>query len=144
LSPEGARLLRLARDQILAHPDQFDMSGWDCGCHACIGGWVLRSARITWREIGGQSDPVSWIVARTLGFQVGRGVYPLALITLLTLLTPLSDPDKNTDAQDAARRINAFLWSYGYPADDVTTTADPKGRFSVAESLGDVVKVGVA
>ncbi len=119
LTPEGARLLRLARDQILAHPDSFDMNSWDCGTTACIAGHVVRAAQ----ELCEIPFGVPAHATRLLGFR------PLIIVDVASgcaeydaqhpLMTLFFDWIFHTNADVAVDRINAFLWQYGYPAEAI-------------------------
>lgn len=115
LTPEGAQLLRAARDQIVAHPEAFDMGFFHCGTVACIGGTVCTLARVPHYSID---------ASYALGFGY----------EMVTSGTPLYDlffdwpRGASRDVHVAAERINAFLWHYGYPpsevADASATAAD--------------------
>lgn len=107
LTPEGAQLLRGARDAILADPTTFDMAEWDCGTQACIAGHIAR--RVPALVSAGEWSTRD--VSAALGFgdrrlnPVDHPLYPLFF--------SWRDPH---DAAEAAARINEFLWNYGYPA----------------------------
>jgi hypothetical protein len=114
LSPEGARLLRAARDQILDHPEAFAMADWDCGTHACIAGWM------------GRVDPTieadifqTKVISERCGFG-RRAVTPQGHPLGPLFYETAAMSDQGVDgALTAAERIDAFLWSFGYPPDDV-------------------------
>lgn len=105
LTANGAALLRQARDQILAHPETFDWGEWDCGTHACIAGWVARCAGIPARQH-------STVTANALGFKTST---PLACL----FYGFAAGAEALRDVKYAAEKINAFLWSYGFPPDEV-------------------------
>lgn len=117
LSAEGARMLRAARAAIQAHPSRFNMRNWvypggtglapTCGTTACIGGWCMLAAGREWEGI--------LPLVEALGFQVQRGRMPADL----ALLFSPPGGEENRDVARAVRNINEFLWSYGYPPEEV-------------------------
>lgn len=137
LTPEGARLLRAARDQILADPESFSMGVWECGTRACIAGHV---ARVMKQPIVGDplhpwkaSDYVRRVVT-ALGFGAESTEDWWVGPSLAPLFCNLGHHDTPALARDA---INAFLWSYGYPAEEIAPTnesvsASPSAVESVA------------
>ena len=128
LTPQGAALLRQARDQILAHPDQFDMRNWDCGTTACVGGWMCRIAGIA----GEYQD-------RALSVCCGFGVEQIRASGLMVQAHPMYPlfyrwPVGTTrSALAAAGRINAFLWSYGYPPEAVIAPVEAEAALVTVE-----------
>jgi hypothetical protein len=116
LTPAGAQLLRAARDQILAHPGEFDMNAWDCGTYACIGGWCERLMN------KGKDFCHSDSLSELCGF--GR---KHATDTPLNGLMFYWSPEDVRNPRAAARRINAFLWQYGYPPNEVEAV-DPASQ----------------
>jgi hypothetical protein len=121
LSPDGARLLRAARDQILAHPRDFGMDAWDCGTFACIGGHLGRLLGFSAEE--NVTVPAGIAVSVACGFGAwhpsdqtrfgAHHTHPFyALFYSWDHLT-------RRNVRVAAERINAFLWLYGFPPDEV-------------------------
>jgi hypothetical protein len=92
---------------------------WECGTTACIGGWMSRlTGGLRFAALGGYCgfDPE---------INVGDDDHPM-----FRLFYDLSDchhrsglPSWDTwdlkDPHTAAARINAFLWAYGYPPDEM-------------------------
>lgn len=119
LTPDGARLLRAARDQIVAHPEQFSMGTWDCRTRACIAGHVARAMGAPIRL--GPMDVVRAGVRRVVE-RLGFGACACAEETcvvpdeLLKLFGNFGTHDTAELARDA---INKFLWDYGYPPSEV-------------------------
>jgi len=109
LNAEGARLLRVARDEILAHPETFNMFEWDCGTFACIGGHMTRAAGLSSSED---------LLGKELMDRCGFG-HVTVLRTPFESLFYAWPGGAEQDANIAAERINAFLWSYGYPPDEI-------------------------
>lgn len=114
LSAVGAQLIRDARDQILAHPEAFDMSYWECGTTACIGGWMCRLAKIPYDRVGFDDHRA---LSAMCGFEPRRiSTGNHALFELLYEWPT----DADEDAPAAAQRINAFLLKHGYPSEPFT------------------------
>jgi hypothetical protein len=115
LTADGASLLRQARDQILAHPEQYDKGLWDCGTSACIAGWICRCANVA------PQDPMDSFGTPDLAASLIGVRFRLADGSINMELSPLfldgHDGPKRLDVQAAAAEINAFLWSYGFPPD---------------------------
>lgn len=42
LTPAGVHLLKRVAEHIQAHPEELDMSSWDCGTTACLAGQACR------------------------------------------------------------------------------------------------------
>lgn len=104
LSVDGARLLCGARENILAHPETFDMGEWDCGSRACIAGHIARQIARLRRDGWSTAD-----VSAALGFGhrlvVPHG-HPLSALFFEDVMSG--------DAVLAAARITEFLWQYGF------------------------------
>lgn len=130
LNAQGAALFRQAREHILNDPSSFYMGLWDCGSTCCIGGWMCRIADIG--EVHSDNE---------LSIYCGFG--PIKLCVL-----PTQHPMHNlfyryciADAHDplvAAKKINEFLWAYGYPADEIRRCSCHSG--SVCNSACEVGK----
>ena len=125
LTAQGARLLRMAREEIVRHPETFDMSNWDCGTTACIAGHVVRAAVMEGLKTN-ECSHTSVNACSLLGFtqQDGMGATPLHPLTVL--FSPLgwfrrfSGNIKETQTgENAAIWINEFLWSQGFPPDEM-------------------------
>jgi hypothetical protein len=150
LSADGARRLRDVRDHIVAHPEEFDMLHWypSCGTACCIGGHLGRVLRA---ERGG-CFITAGDVADALGFVgIDPLYYGLASETdpISGALTRLFYSDlKNNDPAHHAKRINAFLWEYGYPERELDLPV-PSERPRASQNDGlqaahaEVVCVGV-
>lgn len=113
LTADGARRLRQVRDHIMAHPGHFNMATWDCGTYACIGGYLCRFAG----EQGHNSDARLWLWEK-MGFSSNLGSTAHERHPLHALFFQFKDSE-TIDVNRAAERINAFLWQYGFPADEV-------------------------
>lgn len=109
LTAEGAQLLRDARDRIVADPLAFYMGEWDCGSFACIGGHCDRILCETGRFVNERS-----IWAVLLGSQEYIN-YESPLYALFFAWKT----NEERDVAAAVERINAVLWSYGFPPDEL-------------------------
>lgn len=132
LTPDGARLLRAARDQILAHPDTFNMREWDCGTTACIAGHCLRllsaPERVTWGIDSLET------VYRALGFHFHVNTWMQS-----PLNRDLFSLDYVPSADIARAEINRFLWSYGYPPEEMASPSDAPEAVNAVAGTGDVL-----
>lgn len=113
LTSQGAAILRRARQAILAHPEAFHMRTWECGTTACIGGWCCRL--LDWKPTN---------VMCTFDLEEKLVTY-LGFTTRSDDLWDLFyDEFWSCDPTRAAERINAFLWSYGYPPDAIESAPE--------------------
>lgn len=115
LTPAGAQLLRQARDQIVAHPEQFDKGVWDCGTRACIAGWVCRLAGIALPEVR-EANVTPTLAAEALGLSWPADY----LAPVCDLFLEDAHGNKRYDIAATVADINAFLWKYGYPPDEIS------------------------
>lgn len=112
LSPEGAQLLRAARDYILADPQHFNMAEWDCSSYACIGGWMCRLGRDAFPDVDRQAiDVEDDQLSRYCGFGAVKSMTPKCPLWELFYTWP---DGQEANVNVAALRINAFLERYGY------------------------------
>jgi hypothetical protein len=127
LSPEGADLLRKARDEIVAHPEGFSMSVWDCGTLACIGGHLSRQLGMNWRGLDhAESLDSTVILARKLGFETINAGPLYELFFCFSY-------ERRKSVPYAVEKINAFLWAYGYPPDPVEEGKTENGHWPMRE-----------
>ena len=118
LTPEGARLLRMARDRIVAHPETFHW-GRFCGTRCCIAGQILIAH-------GGERfnrGDVEGLAAELLGFSSWGPCF--------SLFYGFKDADR-FDTRKAAAAIEAFLWAYRFPPNDLS----PQQPATLLECLG--------
>lgn len=120
LTADGARLLRAARDQIVANPETFNMGAWECGTTACIAGHILRVAGVKWPFQDQSKDgafSVTAAINRLLGFAPQYGVlFPQPIFP-----QPIGALFFNwgLEHHQVAEAVNAVLWHYGYPPSEV-------------------------
>ena len=131
LTASGARLLRLAREEIIAHPTSFRMDVWDCGSVACVAGHIIRAAGVVVQshhyELYGHT------ATQLLGFDEDPSRCK-ALFSPLAWFRRFAETEYR--AENVIPWINEFLWSYGYPPDALE--ASPVAQ----EEAGEVLCLG--
>lgn len=130
LSPEGARLMRIARERIKAHPDEFNMSAWGsrtmCGTTYCIGGHMAlangeRLEEFTPPDISsgfryfGFPDGWAYRLNVVCGFPRNGNRFR-SVDGLGSLFYQCHNP---RDVNEAVENINRFLFAHGYPPDEI-------------------------
>lgn len=98
MTPEGAALLRRVRNDICAHPDEFDWGSWS----QCIAGKLAHRVGLIVPEYLTPMDAEA-IALRALG------IYDQHVEQLFYIYW-----DGERDAAAAIRRIDHVLWTHGY------------------------------
>lgn len=127
LSPEGARLVRAAREAIKKRPGSFNMRTFfgECGTTCCIGGHMAVAAGIAWIGQDGKFNrPSGWREALNArcGFASDMDLPPFGSWDgdgLGQIFFGWNE-GHDTDVSHAVERINAFLFKYGYPPDEIS------------------------
>lgn len=108
LTPEGANLLRQARDNIIAHPQDFDWSDWD----RCIASHVNHFASGDNSVLDKDGYSRGERANKALGFTHSEGSSPPTYDLFCSFVNA-------HDSASAVRRIDEFLWKYGYPPNEI-------------------------
>ena len=122
LTAQGARLLRMAREEIRRHPKSFDMAIWDCGTTACVAGHVVRASGGKQKLWRGTPETACELLGFTpfVALGLAEQEHPLGkLFSPRSWYLRFGVLSKTQTPENAAIYINEFLWSQGFPPDEV-------------------------
>lgn len=128
LTAEGARLLRIARDRIVAHPDEYDKGNWGCETEACIAGHVCLAAGE--RDLFGAGQKAVELLGFGQHEYVAWAPKPIRSLFLDDAFTKF-----RRDVHKAAADINAFLWAYGYPPNELSEQPEAVGAVARTDGI---------
>jgi hypothetical protein len=122
LTAKGAALLRQVRDHLIAHPEDLDMRVWWTNGPCCVCGHLCRmlgATDYTWRGpfyqtmfgVEAPDNGPGWLRPTTV-----------QLVAPLERLFYTFNPYDVHNVHTTVERINACLWEYNYPPDEIPAT----------------------